>query len=80
MCGQCILIYIYILLTHIKREDRMTALALDQARLGQPQRKKKSKYDQLHRHIHELFTKFQERKMTVDELFLKVRHLIHVFN
>ena len=65
----------------------MTALALDQARLGQPQRKKKSKYalyDQLHRHIHELgyslFTKFQERKMTVDELFLKVRHLIHVFN
>jgi len=71
---------IYILLSHIKREERMTSLSIDQARLKQPQRKKKSKYDQLHHRIQALFKKYREKNMTVDELFLEVRHIIHVFN
>ena len=70
---------IFVLITHLQRENCNTVTRVDQAKLSFKTTATQSKYDRLHQRIQQLYDSHRDGRISSDELFKKARHIIHVF-
>ena len=70
---------IFVLITHLQRENVNTVTVINQAKLGFPPAATRSKYDRLHQRIQKLYDSHHQGVISSAELFAQARHVIHVF-
>lgn len=70
---------IFVLISHLQRENVNTLTVIDQAKLGFPPASRRSKYDRLHERIQKLYDDHRSGLISSSELLIQARHVIHVF-
>jgi len=70
---------IFVLITHLQRENCNTHARVNQAKLGYETKVTRSKYDRLHARIQQLYDRHLSGDITSAQLLEQARHVLHVF-